>query len=78
MRDPVQIVHDGTGRVTTVPRSTVNSLAKAGWRLVSAPEPVIVTTADFEPPEPDEASAPDWDLPVDDEITYRAFDSPES
>lgn len=74
MRDPVQIVHDETGRVTTVPRSTVNSLVKSspGWRLVSAPESVVVTTADFTP-------APiDWDASDADEVTYQPFGLDES
>lgn len=40
MRDPVEVTHDETGATTTVPRGQVNALAKSGWRLVSAPQPV--------------------------------------
>lgn len=74
MRDPVQIVHDDTGRVTTVPRSTVNSIVKSspGWRLVSAPESVVVTTDDFTP------AFIDWDEPDGDDLTYEPFGLDES
>jgi hypothetical protein len=34
--DDVQIIHDATDRITSVPRRQVKALSRAGWRLLSS------------------------------------------
>lgn len=72
MRDPVHVVHDESGRTTVVPRGTVNTLAKSGWRLLSAPAPIDTTEPDD--PEPSYTPGPILE-PEDEPVAYRDFPS---
>jgi hypothetical protein len=60
--DHVQIIHDVTDRITTVPRGQVNVLARSGWRLLSSiDEPTDPTPA--EPAEPIHIGGGWYELP---------------
>ena len=66
--DLVQIIHDDTDRITTVPRRQVNVLAKAGWRLLSDldDEPVVE-----EPAEPVHVGGGWYELPDGERVHGR-------